>query len=520
MSDPPVRVLVVDDTESNRYLFTTWLNRAGYQVEQASTGYEALSLLDRTLVDLVLLDICLPDQDGYQVCQRVKANPQTSMLPVVHISATEVDWRARTHGLRIGADAYLTQPVEPDEFVATIAAVLRHHRPRQQAEQLASRLSVLARATLAVAHAADLESLLLAAARAMAEIFGGAALASAARPGGGGLCLSLVNADAAPVTAELGRAAGWLNARFEEGAQRVPADWLLPVDPALAIQGEALCHFSDGGTDQLVLLAVATDLTWEAGSEDILAQLCQAIQVSVEALWLQDEERHVALTVQRSLLPHRLPELTGLTAAVRYLPAVPRAGIGGDFYELLSVGDRALLVIGDVGGHSVHASTVMAELRHALRAYAMEGYSPARILDRLNQLMLSYHPEEIATACLVLADPVSGRLEVANAGHLPPLLVSGTGGSSFVDAAGPLLGLDAPRPDPIQVFLPRDSTLVMVTDGLIERRTESLTEGMRRLQATAERQQPNLESYCDQLLQGLVPAERDDDVALVVVRRH
>ena len=81
-----------------------------------------------------------------------------------------------------------------------------------------------------------------------------------------------------------------------------------------------------------------------------------------------------------------------------------------------------MVAVGDVGGHSLHAATVMAELRHAIRAYLAEGHGPAAVVDRLNDLMAQLIPGEIATLCLLAIDIHSGRIRLANAGHPPPVL--------------------------------------------------------------------------------------------------
>ena len=98
-----------------------------------------------------------------------------------------------------------------------------------------------------------------------------------------------------------------------------------------------------------------------------------------------------------------------------------------DFYEALVYQGKVLVAIGDVQGHSLHAATVMGELRHALRAFAVEGHSPVAITGLVNQVLTRYHPGIIATLCLVVLDPGSGELQIVNCGHMPPLLVGGPG---------------------------------------------------------------------------------------------
>src|SRR5205085_2054652 len=119
--------LHVDDDEANRYAVTRSLLKAGYEVAEAATGSDALREVD-DLPDLVILDVRLPDIDGYEVCRRIKGNPATSQIPVLHLSASFITSSDKAHGLNGGADAYLVRPVEPVELLATVNALLRTRR--------------------------------------------------------------------------------------------------------------------------------------------------------------------------------------------------------------------------------------------------------------------------------------------------------------------------------------------------------------------------------------------------------
>jgi serine phosphatase RsbU (regulator of sigma subunit) len=154
------------------------------------------------------------------------------------------------------------------------------------------------------------------------------------------------------------------------------------------------------------------------------SQIGQTLVSALEGLRAYTQEHRLALTLQRSLLPARLPTLSEYDVAVRYVPASDYAEIGGDFYELCQLPGRLVVAVGDVAGHSLHAATIMAELRHATRAYLAEGHAPAGVLDRLNQLLLSLIPDEMATLCLLDIEPSTGAVRLANAGHPPPLLVT------------------------------------------------------------------------------------------------
>ncbi|MBO3752389.1 fused response regulator/phosphatase [Streptosporangiaceae bacterium NEAU-GS5] len=354
-------ILVVDALAANRTAIAAWLEQAGHKVTQAATGAQALSAVRTLQPDLILLDIDLPDIDGFTVCERIKGDPATEAIPVVHLTATAVEATDRTQGLDRGADAYLTGPIEPEVLLATVHAVLRYARARQ-------------------------------------------------------------------------------------------------------------------------------------------------------------EERRLALTLQEALLPDALPEVPGVDLAARYVPATAHTEVGGDFYEVLPLGDRLLVAIGDVMGHSPHAAVVMGEIRHALRAYAFEGHPVGHVLGHINRLLIHFHPAEMATVSLLSLDPVTGDVRAANAGHLPPLLVAG-GQADYVPLPGPLLGGDLRRPEDTTMWIPPGGTLVLVTDGLVERRGESLEAGLERLRELSAHVDDDLEAYCDRILSALMPLDHEDDVALVVLRR-
>ena len=193
--------------------------------------------------------------------------------------------------------------------------------------------------------------------------------------------------------------------------------------------------------------------------------------------------------------------------------------MGGDFYELVMLDGHLLVAIGDVAGHSLHAATVMAELRHAMRAYAVEGHQPGVILERLNVLMRTLLRNELATLCILLLHPPTGRIRLASAGHLPAL-VTVDGRVEFVQQSAPLLGVRADRPEDLEFTLPAGATLVLYTDGLIERRDTTIDDGLAALAACATVVDDDLDSFCQRLLVELAPPEIHDDVAVVAVRRR
>jgi GAF domain-containing protein/anti-sigma regulatory factor (Ser/Thr protein kinase) len=230
-------------------------------------------------------------------------------------------------------------------------------------------------------------------------------------------------------------------------------------------------------------------------------------------------ERDAAIMLQQSLLPERLPEVAGLTLAARYRPG--RGGmVGGDWYDALPLPNGGVgLAMGDVVSRGVRAATVMGQLRHALRTFAIEGDPPGRVVQRLAELVRSLDRREMVTLAYVVLDADARRLEYVSAGHLPPLVVDHDG-SRFLEGArgAPLGALPYPRYDSATVELAPDSLIVLCTDGLVERRDRPITDGMSQMAAIATATGPDPDQICGELVYQLVNEDSTDDVAVVVAR--
>jgi len=234
-----------------------------------------------------------------------------------------------------------------------------------------------------------------------------------------------------------------------------------------------------------------------------------------------EREHRIAETLQRGLLPDRLPEVPGIGLAARYVPAGAEMAVGGDWYDVVELpSGRIGLAIGDVAGHGPRAASTMGQLRMALRAYALEEPSPAEVVRRLDRLVSRLLMSEIVTLVYLVLDLDSGMVQFANAGHPPPLVVRAGGQISFLeDGLGPPLGCDDPGlPAEARFRLVPGSTLLLFTDGLVERRGTSIDEGLQRLATVAMDCGQDIEAFCDQLLCSMVEDDTADDVALVVIR--
>lgn len=519
------RVLIVDDNAANRYLLAQWLRRAGHEVVEALDGTEALESLaglppDAT-PEVAVLDVVLPDMTGFELCRRIKAAPGTADMPVIHVSATAISVADRAQGLHEGADAYLTKPVDHDELLATLTAVLRYTRARRIAQRLADRLLRLNRATLDLYRATDFERFAVAAVSGARAVLGveaaGVFLSVSGRPV---RTYRLTGEDPVvnePISAELLEEIAYraLGARPGAGIALLAQEEWCEIVPEPRLGGEVLVAAVRARTDRPpVCVAISCERAPAEDDRMLLIQIVQACALALESLRSYAEQHALALELQRSFLPSRPPELEGVRLAVRYVPASAQAEIGGDFYEAIETPDGLLLAIGDVVGHSLEAAILMGEVRHALRAYAIENHPPERILSLLDSVLL-YGRTQLATAtlCLVLVEPGSRRVRIANAGHVPPLLL-GADGDRFVTEHGRLLGLGGGCYEATAVDLDGPTRLVLCTDGLIEVRREELGKSLAGFADAARRGPAGLEEFCDALLDEFGRA-KDDDIALL-----
>lgn len=518
-------ILLVDDVEPNRRVLATWLAAAGYVVEEATTGAEALARAVAGGIDVVLLDVDLPDRSGLEVCRAIKADPVTTSVPVIELSATYVEPVHRTAGLRSGADGYLTEPVTREELLARVEAILRYSKARRRAERLAARLQRLNVATLEISRAERFPALVVACAEQSAAVLGGRAVVVATADGQ--TVLARASEGEGTVVDEMtGTPAALQAERFPAADQPYPVPGLgrpVPLDRfELGLTYRAVAVRAPQGDGRAILgVEVATGDAEEIGEADlVLRQVARALGVALGNLHALRVERTLALQLQHSLLPRLLPVIDGLELAARYVASAEHAEVGGDFFEILELpGGRVGVAIGDVQGHSLDAAAVMAGLRHWLQAYALEGHRPGAVLERVNRLLVRNHPHLIATACYGELELRTGRLVLANAGHVPPL-VADEHGVRFVRGGGVLLGVEGPPPVEVEVALADRSTLILVTDGLVERRHEALEAGLDRLAravATVPATEERLEGLCDRLLH-LAGVPTADDVALVALR--
>jgi ABC-type multidrug transport system ATPase subunit/anti-sigma regulatory factor (Ser/Thr protein kinase) len=240
----------------------------------------------------------------------------------------------------------------------------------------------------------------------------------------------------------------------------------------------------------------------------------------------------LAVNLQRSLLPHGLPEQSALDVAYRYLPAP--AGVGGDWFDVIPLpGARVALVVGDVVGHGMHAAATMGRLRTAVFNFSMLDLPPDDLLAHLDDLVVRIDKDEAApggrapgggppvagaTCLYAIYDPVTRSCQLARAGHLPPALVGPDGKVEFLDVPpGPPLGLGGLPFEAVEHRLAEGSRLVLYTDGLVGDRSRDIDMGLDMLRAalTGPRER-TAEETCDAVVEAMLPAAVMDDIALLV----
>jgi PAS domain S-box-containing protein len=280
---------------------------------------------------------------------------------------------------------------------------------------------------------------------------------------------------------------------------------------------------AEGEVGGVVVTSAAPPRRFTADDLSILRLAADRVALAIDHARVYEREHRIAETLQRSLLPEHLPRLPGLDVAARYIPAADEAEVGGDWYDVLSVpGGGVGLVMGDVAGKGLAAASMVGRLRSALRAYALEGHPPARVLEQLNRLIWTEaEKSQMATLIYVVVDPGEGEVRWVNAGHPPPLLLDGEAHPQYLEGGSsvPLGVLPFPSFEEVAVPMNSGDTVVLYTDGLVERAGEHIDRGLGRLAEAVQEAPTGPEELCDHVLGQLVPeGGTPDDIALLALR--
>jgi serine phosphatase RsbU (regulator of sigma subunit)/CheY-like chemotaxis protein len=547
-------VLLVDDRPENLLALRTILEPLGHPLLTATSGEEALRHLLVSDVGVILLDVRMPGMDGLEVAARIKERERTADIPIVFLTAHPTDEAGVLEGFSSGAVDFLTKPVDPRLLQAKVAVFVelseKTRALRHQSELLARRLDeILETEARNLRQLAD-AALVINSTSSLDEM------------------LSVINATARQVTLaheaevlvrvgqgrELPQRCRSYSPRYEWWAEEGHQVDVSPIfDLVLDRDGpvrmtrkevqatlttRGLHHVAPGHPmlegwlavpllgrtrRHLGLIQVADKESGDFTESDevVLLQLAQLAAVAIENAERYAQEHDIAETLQRSLLPDDLPAVAGLELCARYQPGGPGTQVGGDWYDVFLLDEsRVALVVGDVAGRGARAAAVMGQLRTAMRAYALQGLSPGELLASLDRLLDILVPSALATAAYLELDAATGRLQLASAGHPPPLLVAPGAEPVFMecDPNVPLGTLSAGPFTATTCRLEPGTILLCYTDGLIEEPRSSLDEGLRRLAESVDPGLGSLDDVCDTVLKAMVPADGADDVALLAAR--
>ncbi|MFE9256609.1 SpoIIE family protein phosphatase [Streptomyces sp. NPDC006879] len=277
----------------------------------------------------------------------------------------------------------------------------------------------------------------------------------------------------------------------------------------------------------------------DASERSVAEELVARTAVCIDNARRFTREHAAALMLQRSLLPRSLPRLSAVDLAHRYLPADSRAGVGGDWFDVIALsGTRVGLVVGDVVGHGLRAAATMGRIRTSVRALARLDLPPDELLSRLDDLVAQAanersvtliegesvpEDEALGVTCLyAVYDPVTGACAMARAGHpLPAIVDPDSGAASFPELpAGPPLGLGGLPFESVEMTLPPGSLIAMYTDGLVRTRDRDLDDQLDTLRHVLADHTRPLNELCDRVVEMLQPSASDDDAAMLLVRTH
>ena len=270
----------------------------------------------------------------------------------------------------------------------------------------------------------------------------------------------------------------------------------------------------------VVEVAMRSPRPFTLEDESLLILMADRAGLAIEHARAYEREVSNVEMLQRSLLPDRLPEVEGIQIAARYMPG--GADVGGDWYDAIPLdGGRVGVAMGDVVGHGIGAASLMGQLRHATRAYALEGHSPAGVLDRLDRLVRSLDGGQMATLLYLVVEPDHGSIHFASAGHVPPLVIGPDGEAKYLASApNPPLGVfETDGHVEIAAKLAPGSTVVLYTDGLVEERGVSIDQGLDALRLAASQDICHPDELCDRLVDAMLAVHpANDDIAVLALR--
>jgi serine phosphatase RsbU (regulator of sigma subunit)/DNA-binding response OmpR family regulator/anti-sigma regulatory factor (Ser/Thr protein kinase) len=543
---PQIGILLVDDNRENLAALRAVLEPLGERLVTAESGEQALRALLREEIAVILLDVRMAGLDGLETARIIRARPGTRHIPIIFLTAQASEVEEIALAYQTGAVDYVIKPFEPEILRAKVSVFVelsrertervRQSHARADAEAVARTIRALQIFSDAALAHLELDGLVAELLERTATLFQADGTTLLLRDDNApGLIVhahrgrELLAPDRRVVLGEgaLGRAAAERRATRLGGAnlRGLYASGSSPDAESPPIVGELLVVplVTSNEVIGMLVLATASKGQFDDNDVELLGLAADRMALAIDHVHRFAHGRQLVETLQRSLLPDRLPHHPRLELTARYLPSGLAPQIGGDWYDALELdADRTAVMIGDVVGHGIRAATTMSELRNALRAFAVEGHGPAASLHQLDRVVHdTIGPGMIATVLFLIIDARAGTATVARAGHPPAVLRKPDGGVRFLDTERGLpLGVDhrSSLTETVYPVQPGD-TLLVFTDGLVERRQEAISTGFDRLKDALADAPADVEALCDHVLQRTVgETPSNDDVALLAIR--
>jgi PAS domain S-box-containing protein len=443
-------ILFVDDNGSACHGLIHALRQEGFHVLRASTGAEALGLV-REQPDLAIIDVNLPELNGFELCRRIKLDPDTASISVLHLSDYYVSSDDRIGGLEGGADGYLTKPVTPRELLAQVKALLRIRQAERAVNACEVKLQHILDHAPVLVHVKDREGRYLLVNRQWEQRFHRSRGQVVGRH-----ITEIFSPD-------------YANTLLANDLKVLQADAPLEFEETVPQDGEPRVYLSNkfplrdaDGTAHAVC-GIAADITERKQAERTAAEF------------------RVARRIQQKLFPTSTPQIAGMDICSATYgfdisgASYPAEAIGGDYYDYLPLHDGCLgIAIGDVSGHGTGPALLMAEARAYLRAFAQLHSDPGAILRLVNRLILpDIEGDRFITLLLARLDPIRRTFTYSSAGHQAGYIFNAAGEvkQSLPSTSIPLGILpDCDYSSTAPVILEPGDLVLFLTDGIVEAR--------------------------------------------------
>jgi PAS domain S-box-containing protein len=508
----PITILLVAAGTTDVSAVSSALAPLGYTVRTVRSGEEALSSLAEQDAALVVIDVLARARGGLQIARQIRSRPAGGELPIVFLCGGRVSLSQLVTGSGSRATDYLLKPIDPELLRSKVSLFIELDAGRRALKQSEAFLRAAFEAAPVGKTILTVDRDIVRTNPSFGRLVGRDPVVLSGTP-----VLELCHPDdRAELRDALDLVAGGTPVDAAPGRSAIDLR-LIRSGGATVWVGLVATLIEPGQLGEPLLLVQWVDLSARRRAERVRGELLVEHEARTHA-------EAIAIELQRGLLPKQLPEIDGVQLAAHYQAAGTGAQAGGDWYDAFPlVGGRVGVVVGDVAGHGVPAASTMGQLRSVTRAFAAADdgtRSPGNVLTRLNRHQLALGHGELFTVIYALIDLGGGTIAWANAGHPPPVLRTAAGEVRFLEGGEALPGIEDIAYPTFEHRLESGDAVFLYSDGLVERRGESLDAGLSRLALAIRVGPDDPERLCEHVLRAVqLPADQlHDDVTALVAR--